>query len=67
VDDGEEAFNVVAQALWRYRRVLDECDGFGVFLHRHGKAQRSFAQAPDTGLSREIRFGTVRIPEAPRA
>ncbi len=34
-------------------RVFDERDRLGVFLHRHRKAQRGFAKAPDSRLCRQ--------------
>ena len=67
VDDFEKAPDERAQLLRRNRGVFHERDRLRVFLHRHRKTQRGFAQAPDLRLRRRIGFGVIVIAEAARA
>lgn len=57
-----EKRSMLAQALGRDGRVLDEGDGLAVALHRHREAERGFAKAPDACLCRGIgdRAGAAR-------
>jgi hypothetical protein len=51
LDNGEEAFDVVAEFLGRNRRVLDKRQRLRIVLHRHRQTEAGFAKAPDAGLA----------------
>ena len=63
-NDRHESVDVIAQLFRRHGRVLDERQRLRVFLHRHRKTQRRFAQIPDTPLRRRIDCLVIAIPEA---
>ena len=50
LNNGEEAFDIVAQLFGCDGSVFHEGEGFGVFLHGHGEAEGGFAEGPDAGL-----------------
>jgi hypothetical protein len=62
--DADEALDVVAQALRRHRRILDERQRLGVVLHRHRQSEAGFPQAPDARLCRRIDGMGVAVAEA---
>ena len=63
VDDVEEAGYEIAQLFRRDGGVLDERYRLGVAFHGRGKAQGRFAQAPDSGLRRQVRLRAVGVAE----
>ena len=59
----QEAADELAEFLGRDGGVFDEGDRLGVLLDGHREAERSFAQAPDSGLLLGVSVGVVTIAE----
>ena len=58
-----KAVDVIAQFLGRDGGVFDEGERLRIFLHRHRKTERGFAQIPDAGLLRKFERVEIAVAE----